>query len=103
MLFAVFASNARKVEIEGTRAPYGLHLDYLKPLMEAGRVVLEGVFSEENGSLTIIEADSVDQVLQILEHDPYIAHNGCTEVQIKHFVQMYPRANGARDQGKRNE
>lgn len=102
MLFAVFVSNAPKVRAEEIRAYYHLHLEYLKPLVEAGRIIIEGVFSEENGSLTVIEADSAEQVLQILEHDPYIAHNACTEVQIKHFAQVYPRANGAWDHGERN-
>ena len=103
MPFAVFVSGSHKAGADEVRAYYELYLEYLKPLMEVGRIAMEGLFSQDNGSLTIMEADSMEEVLRILERDPYISHNASSEVQIKYFDRIYPDDNGQSRFARRRE
>jgi uncharacterized protein YciI len=49
------------------------HRAYLAQLRDAGKLALSGPFGDHRGGMTIFEAESEDEVDQILKQDPYTA------------------------------
>jgi len=66
------------------------HLAALEPLNRAGRVLLAGPFTDQAGSLIIIEADSLEEARQIAHEDPYTVHGIFDRVEVHPFLQVLP-------------
>jgi uncharacterized protein len=66
------------------------HLESLKPLAQEGKVVLAGPFTDQAGSLIIIEADSLEEAKQIAGNDPYTVHGIFERVEVHPFQQVLP-------------
>jgi uncharacterized protein YciI len=49
------------------------HREYLKGLLDAGKIALSGPFVDDTGALLVIEADSLAEVESFLANDPYRA------------------------------
>ena len=48
------------------------HVEHLKGLDKKGKLVLCGPFSDNNGGMVIIKAESIDEAKTITESDPFI-------------------------------
>jgi len=48
-----------------------LHREYLMNLRKAGKAVMAGPFTDDSGGLLIYEADSKDEVEQMIQADPF--------------------------------
>ena len=75
-LFAVtikFTDDAeRRLQVRPT------HREYLKKLLEAGKLFESGPFVDDSGALLIYDAADVAEVQELLANDPY-APNGIVE------------------------
>lgn len=66
------------------------HLANLNPLDKEGRVILAGPFTDQTGSLIIIEADSLEEAKRIATNDPYTIHGIFERVEVHPFEQVLP-------------
>lgn len=72
------------------RAPYRqAHLDGLAAQIEAGTLITIGPTKDLAQVFGIYDADSEDQVRQLVEGDPYWQHGIWTEYQIKEWIQAF--------------
>lgn len=68
------------------------HLAGLEPLNRAGKVILAGPFTDQTGSLIIIEADSIEEAQKIAREDPYTIHGIFERVEVHPFQQILPNS-----------
>ncbi|HVX29022.1 MAG TPA: YciI family protein, partial [Nitrolancea sp.] len=68
MKFAVVFGYENQQRIAETRPA---HRAYLATLQENGKLVTAGPFVDDSGALIIYEADSEDDVIEIIQHDPF--------------------------------
>lgn len=76
------------------------HLDRMKPLVDAGRVVIGGpmpAIDDENpgeagftGSIVIAEFDSLDEATRWAQADPYVEAGVWGNVTVKPFKKVVP-------------
>ena len=66
------------------------HLASLELLNHEGKVVIAGPFTDQAGSLIIIEAESLEEAKRIAYNDPYTAHGIFERVEIHPFRQILP-------------
>ena len=66
------------------------HLASLEPLSRDGKVILAGPFTDQAGSLIIIEADSLEEARRIAREDPYTIHGIFERVEVHPFQQVLP-------------
>ncbi|MFO0774421.1 MAG: YciI family protein [Nitrospiraceae bacterium] len=66
------------------------HLAHLAPLDKAGRVILAGPLTDKTGSLIVLEADSREEIEQIVAKDPYVTGGVFERVVIHPFMQVFP-------------
>lgn len=66
------------------------HLASLDPLSRVGRVIMAGPFTDQAGSLIVIEADSLEEATQIAQNDPYAIHGIFERVEVHPFEQVLP-------------
>ncbi len=59
--------------------------------MQAGKIVLAGPFTDGSGSLIVVDAESREAVWQVLARDPYVVHGVFNRVEVKPFMQVFPR------------
>jgi hypothetical protein len=99
MLYAIIAtdwpdSSAQRAETR-TR-----HLEYIRPLIEAGRIVIAGphpaLDTEETtpagmtGSLIIGEFESLSDARHWASHDPYVLEGVFAHIDVKPLIQVVP-------------
>ena len=73
------------------------HLDHLRPLSEAGKVVIAGpLFADDGktprGSLIVLEAASLDEARAIADRDPYLLEGVFDRVDVRPFAKVFPEA-----------
>jgi uncharacterized protein len=66
------------------------HLDNLRPLVESGKVVLAGPFTDGSGSLIVVEMDSEAEALAFAHSDPYVSQGVFERVEVKPFRKVFP-------------
>jgi uncharacterized protein YciI len=66
------------------------HLDNLRPLVESGKVVLAGPFTDGSGSLIVIEMESEAQAMAFAHKDPYVTQGVFDRVEVKPFRKVFP-------------
>ena len=66
------------------------HLQRLEALAAKGHLILAGPFTDQSGSLIIIEADSRAEAEAFVQNDPYIIHGVFQDVEIHPFQQVFP-------------
>lgn len=99
MLYAIIATDAPD-SVELRRDTRSRHLEYLKVLLDAGRVVLAGphprIDSPEpgpdgfSGSLIVAEFESLEAAEAWAANDPYALEGVFEDVQVKPFLQVAP-------------
>ena len=50
------------------------HASYIDRLFENGTVIMGGPFSDGTGSLLIVEAEEMNEVLTLIADDPFVVH-----------------------------
>ena len=68
------------------------HLANLEPLNRQGKVLLAGPFTDQTGSLIIIEASSLEEAQKFAAEDPYTLHGIFERVEVHPFHQVFPEA-----------
>lgn len=66
------------------------HLKNLRPLVDAGKVILAGPFTDGSGSLIVIDAESEAAAVAFAHSDPYVTQGVFERVEIKPFRQVFP-------------
>ncbi|MCE9533757.1 MAG: YciI family protein [Planctomycetes bacterium] len=81
MKFAAVIDYARDpAKIEQIRPT---HRQYLRTLLETGKLFASGPFTDDSGALIIYEAETAEQAEQILKGDPFHAAGIFLKWQIK--------------------
>jgi uncharacterized protein YciI len=66
------------------------HLDNLRPLVERGKVVLAGPFTDASGSLIVVDMDSEAQATAFAQSDPYVTQGVFERIEVKPFRKVFP-------------
>ncbi len=66
------------------------HLANLRPLVEQGRVVIAGPFTDGSGSLIIVDIESEDAALAFAQNDPYTTGGVFERVEVRPFRRVFP-------------
>jgi uncharacterized protein YciI len=66
------------------------HLENLKPLVEAGKMVIGGPFTDGSGSLMIVDMESEAEALEFARNDPYTRQGVFERVEVKPFRKVVP-------------
>lgn len=66
------------------------HLERLKRLESEGKLVLAGPFSDQSGSLIIMEANSIEEARSFIQKDPYVEHGVFEKVEVRPFTMVFP-------------
>jgi uncharacterized protein len=66
------------------------HLENLRPLVESGRVVVGGPFTDGSGSLIVADFESESAAKAFAQSDPYVTQGVFERVEIKPFRKVVP-------------
>ncbi len=66
------------------------HLANLRPLVEQGRVVIAGPFTDGSGSLIIVDMESEADALAFAQADPYTVEGVFERIEVKPFRRVFP-------------
>jgi uncharacterized protein YciI len=66
------------------------HLENLKPLLEQGRVVIGGPFTDGAGSLMIVDMESEADAEAFIRSDPYTVQGVFTRFEVRPFRKVVP-------------
>ena len=71
------------------------HLEHLRPLDRAGRVVVAGpLFADDGktprGSLIVLEATSLEEARALAEQDPYVVEGVFARHDVLPFARVFP-------------
>jgi uncharacterized protein YciI len=66
------------------------HREYLASLLEQGKLVLSGPFADDTGAMIMYEAETEEEVREIIAGDPYTAADAIAELQLREWKQVYP-------------
>ena len=66
------------------------HLENLKPLIDQGRLIIGGPFTDGSGSLMIVEMESAAEAVEFIRNDPYMKQGVFARFEVKPFRQVAP-------------
>jgi uncharacterized protein YciI len=66
------------------------HLENLRPLVERGKVIIGGPFTDGSGSLILAEFESEAAAKEFAANDPYTKQGVFERVEVKPFRQVVP-------------
>lgn len=66
------------------------HLEHLRPLAAAGKIVLAGPLTDGTGSLIVLATDSAEEAWATVARDPYVIHGVFGSVEVRPFRQVFP-------------
>ena len=67
------------------------HLNNLQPLLDKGKVVLAGPFTDGSGSLIVIDMESEGDAIAFAHSDPYVVEGVFERVEVKPFRKVLPK------------
>jgi hypothetical protein len=75
------------------------HLEHLRPLDAAGRVIVAGPLLAEDGktpcgSLILLEAASLEDARAVAARDPYVVEGVFARHEVRPFVRVFPERTG---------
>jgi uncharacterized protein YciI len=79
-----FKNNERRLEVRPA------HRDYLRSLMEKGKLVTAGPFADDTGAFLVYEVADETEVRDILAADPYTAADAYDVVQLREWTPILP-------------
>ena len=65
------------------------HRDYVRKLLDQGKLALAGPFSDDSGGLFIYEVDSAEAAAAIVADDPFSINGVYELVEIKPWVLVF--------------
>jgi uncharacterized protein YciI len=66
------------------------HLENLKPLVEQGRMIIGGPFTDGSGSMMVVDMESEAQAQAFIRTDPYVTQGVFERVEIRPFRKVVP-------------
>jgi len=90
MLFVIIGHDAPDAK-EKRPQHRPAHLAHLEAVAGVGQLLLAGPFTDGSGSLIIVDAESRGQVWDLVGRDPYVIHGVFNRVEVKPFLQVFPR------------
>ena len=71
------------------------HLEHLRPLSSAGKVVVAGPLFDDagktpRGSLIVLEAASLDEARALAARDPYVVEGVFARHDVQPFLRVFP-------------
>jgi uncharacterized protein len=66
------------------------HLQNLKPLVEQGRMIIGGPFTDGSGSLMVVDFASEAEAQEFARNDPYTRQGVFARVEVRPFRQVVP-------------
>jgi uncharacterized protein YciI len=66
------------------------HLENLKPLLDLGKMILGGPFTDGSGSLMVVDMESEAEALEFARNDPYTKQGVFERVEVKPFRKVVP-------------
>jgi len=66
------------------------HLENLRPLVQAGKIVVAGPFTDGSGSLIVADFESEDGAQAFAQNDPYTLGGVFERVEVKPFRKVFP-------------
>lgn len=66
------------------------HLAGLRKLLDAGKLVIAGPFTDKTGSLVIIDAADQTEAEAVAAGDPYVREGIFASYEVKPYLQVYP-------------
>ena len=66
------------------------HREYLKSLLDSGRLVASGPWIDESGALIIYEGGDEAEVRALIDADPYNSGEIVKSVELKEWNQVFP-------------
>lgn len=66
------------------------HLENLRPLVERGKVLIGGPFTDGSGSLMVIEMESEAEAREFARNDPYMKQGVFERVEVRPFRKVVP-------------
>jgi uncharacterized protein len=89
MLFVIIGHDGpRGAALRPTVRP--AHLENLRPLVEQGRVLVGGPFTDGSGSLMVVEMESEAAAMEFARNDPYTKEGVFERVEVKPFRKVVP-------------
>jgi len=64
------------------------HLENLRPLVESGKLLIGGPFTDGSGSLMVVEMESEAAALEFASNDPYTKEGVFERIEVKPFRKM---------------
>jgi uncharacterized protein YciI len=88
-VFAVFYTYDDRLELRMQSRPD--HRDYLQGLLEDGRLLAAGAYSDDAqpGGLLLFRGDSVDEVTDLVHHDPYYGAGVISAVDMRRWSAAF--------------
>lgn len=73
------------------------HLEHLRPLSRAGRVVVAGPLLADDGktprgSMTVLEAASLEEARALAARDPYVVEGVFASHEVHPFMRVFPES-----------
>jgi hypothetical protein len=66
------------------------HLENLRPLIERGKLIIGGPFTDGSGSLMIVDMESEAEALEFAQSDPYTKQGVFERVEVRPFRKVAP-------------
>lgn len=66
------------------------HLANLKPLLEQGRMIIGGPFTDGSGSLMIVDMESQAEAEEFARNDPYVKQGVFESIEVRPFRKVVP-------------
>ncbi len=89
MLFVIIGHDGPKgAELRPSVRPR--HLEYLRPFVARGAILIGGPFTDGSGSLLIIDVEGEAQAREFAANDPYSREGVFGRVEIKPFRRVVP-------------
>jgi uncharacterized protein len=66
------------------------HLANLQPLVDQGRVLIGGPFTDGSGSLMVVEMESEAEAIEFARNDPYTKEGVFARFEVKPFRKVVP-------------
>jgi uncharacterized protein YciI len=66
------------------------HLENLKPLVEQGRMIIGGPFTDGAGSLMIVDLESEAEAQEFARNDPYVKQGVFARIEVRPFRKVVP-------------
>ena len=80
-------------DVERRKEVRPTHREYLRDMLEQGKLVRSGPFADDSGALVIYEADDISEAQALLTNDPFAMNGIIVGAEIKEWNVVMERDN----------